>query len=62
MKTQSHNLTRRQALLSALQGTVAASLVMPLITANAELPAVSELEFVPENDYPYFGWEPEPLV
>ena len=59
MKTESNTLTRREALLSALQGSIAASLAVPLITAGAELPAAPEVEFVPENDYPFFGWEPE---
>lgn len=59
MKTEPHTLTRREALLGALQGTVAASLAVPLIASSAELPAVHEPEFVPENDYPFFGWKPE---
>ena len=62
MKTESNTLTRREALLSALQGTVAAALAVPLITTGAEPPSVQEPEFVPENDYPLFGWEPEPLT
>lgn len=62
MKTESTTLTRREALLSALQGTVAASLAVPLISTGAEPPEQSEPEFVPENDYPYFGWEPEALA
>ncbi len=59
MKTESHLLTRREALFGAIQGTVAASLGVPLITSGEEPPAVSESKFVPENDYPFFGWEPE---
>ncbi len=62
MKTEPHILTRREALLCALQGTVAASLAVPLIAIGAEPSAVPEPEFVPENDYPFFGWEPEALV
>ena len=62
MKTELNTLTRREALLSALQGTVAATLAVPLITTGAESAAQPEPEFVPENDYPYFGWEPETLV
>ncbi len=62
MKTETHTLTRREALLGTLQGAVAASLALPLITTCAEPLLVSEPEFVPENDYPYFGWEPEPLA
>ena len=62
MKTESNTLTRREALLSALQGTVAAALAVPLIITGTEPSAVHEPEFVPENDYPYFDWEPEALV
>lgn len=61
MNTEPPTLTRREALLSALQGTVAVSLAVPLISTGAEPPVRPEPEFVPENDYPYFGWEPEPL-
>jgi len=59
MNTEPNTLTRREALVSALKGTVALSLVAPFVTAAAEPPAVPEPEFVPENDYPYFGCEPE---
>jgi len=62
MKTEPNTLTRREALLSALKGTVAASLAVPLLTSSAELPVRPELEFIPENDYPYFGWVAEPLA
>lgn len=62
MNPEPHTLTRREALLSALQGTVAAALAVPLIVTAAEPTAMCEPEFVPENDYPYFGWEPESLA
>jgi len=62
MNTEPHTLTRREALLSALQGTVAASLAVPLISTGAEPQAMPEPEFVPENDYPFFGWEPESVA
>lgn len=62
MNTESHTLTRREALLSALQGTAAAALAVPLITTSAELPSQPEPEFVPENDYPYFGCVPDALA
>ena len=62
MNTEPHTLTRREALLSALQGTVVATLAVPFITTGAESAAQPEPEFVPENDYPYFGWEPEALA
>ena len=62
MNTEPNTLTRREALLSALQGTVAAALAVPLSTTAAEASVVLEPEFVPENDYPFFGWEPETLA
>jgi hypothetical protein len=62
MKTEPNTLTRREALLSALQGTVVAALAVPLSTTGTEPTARTEPEFIPENDYPYFGWEPEPLA
>lgn len=55
MKTASH-LTRREALLAALKVTVVASLAAPALI-QAEKPQPPEPEFVPENDYPFFGGE-----
>jgi hypothetical protein len=53
------NLTRRDALVRALTGGIAAA-AMPLgdaAAAQSDSPKVEE-EFVPENDYPFFGAEP----
>jgi hypothetical protein len=59
MNNESNTLTRREALLNALKGTVAAALSVPLITKASEPPLASrEPEFVPENDYPFFGYHP----
>lgn len=59
MNSQSHILTRREALLSGIKGTVAVSLALPLISKASEPPPSSpEREFVPENDYPFFGYHP----
>jgi hypothetical protein len=56
-------LTRREALLNALKGTVAAAVVTPiLVQAAPEGPAQAEAAFVPENDYPFFGYEPDSLA
>lgn len=58
MKTEFNHLSRREALLRALKGTIAAAVTAPVITQAA--PAVvpqAEPEFVPENDYPFFGGE-----
>lgn len=50
--------TRREALLGMLEGVVAATLASPLIAEAAPTPAPKpETEFVPENDYPFFGGE-----
>lgn len=66
MNIEPTTLTRREALLNALKGSIAAAAAAPLMaSANAPAP-VPEAEFVPENDYPFFGYEPiqqpEPLV
>lgn len=58
MKTESNNLTRREALLSALKGTVAAAVAAPItVQAAPESSSQAEDAFVPENDYPFFGGE-----
>jgi hypothetical protein len=55
-------LTRREALLSALKGTVAAAVaVSNMVQSAPESSAQAEAAFVPENDYPFFGYEPNPL-
>jgi hypothetical protein len=52
--------TRREALLSALKGTVAAAVaVQVMVQAAPDESAKAEAPFVPENDYPFFGYEPE---
>ncbi len=60
LNTEFNTLTRREALLSALKGTVAAAVIAPAFAHTAsEAPAQAEATFVPENDYPFFGYEPE---
>jgi len=59
MNTESNTLTRREALFDALKSVAMATVVAPIIVEAA--PAVPEPEFVPENDYPYFGCEPDPM-
>jgi hypothetical protein len=52
--------TRREALLSALKGSVAAAVAAPvMMQAAPKVPAQAEVPFVPENDYPFFGYEPD---
>lgn len=52
--------TRREALLNALKGTVAAAVAAPVIVQAApEVPTQAEAAFIPENDYPFFGYEPD---
>jgi uncharacterized membrane protein len=63
LNTEFNTLTRREALLSALKGTVAAAVIAPAFAQTApEDSAKAEATFVPENDYPFFGYEPEPSV
>jgi hypothetical protein len=63
MNTESTTLTRREALLNAIKGTVAAAVAVPpvMVQAAPERLAQAEAEFVPENDYPFFGYEPDLL-
>jgi len=56
MNTESTTLTRREALLNALKGTVAAAVAAPVIVQSTpDDSAKAEATFVPENDYPFFG-------
>ena len=57
MMNESNTLTRREALFDALKGVAMATVVAPIIVDAA--PAAPKPEFVPENDYPYFGYEPD---
>jgi hypothetical protein len=51
-------LTRRAALLRALAVGVAAA-ALPATSSAASAPTLpKEPDFVPENDYPFFGCEP----
>ena len=51
-------LTRREALLDTLKTAVITSLTLPALADAAPAPpAAPEPEFVPENDYPFFGGE-----
>lgn len=63
MNTEPYTLTRREALLHALKGTVAAVVAAPVIVqAKPESCAQVEATFVPENDYPFFGCEPDSVA
>jgi len=61
MNSEHNNLSRREALLNALKGAVTAAVAAPLVVQAAPATPVVEpqAEFVPENDYPFFGYEPE---
>jgi hypothetical protein len=51
-------LTRREALLDTLKTAVVGTLALPLAAeANPSPAPAAEPEFVPENDYPFFGGE-----
>ena len=62
MNTESITLTRREALVKVLKGTVAVTMAVPILSAPAVPVSVPDAEFVPENDYPYFGYKPESLA
>lgn len=53
--TESIRLTRRGVLLVVLKASIITPVVAPLLVKAA--PAVPDPEFVPENDYPFFGGE-----
>jgi hypothetical protein len=58
MNTEPITITRREALINALKGTVAVAVAAPVIAqATPEAPAQAEATFAPENDYPFFGGE-----
>jgi hypothetical protein len=61
MNNEAAPMTRREVLLSGLTSTVVASVAAPVIVHAAPGTPTSppESEFVPENDYPFFGYEPE---
>lgn len=48
-------ISRREVLLTTLKGALAATAVVPCFSMNAA--PIEPLEFVPENDYPFFGGE-----
>jgi hypothetical protein len=63
MNSESNHLTRREALLSALKGSVAVAVAVPvMVHAAPEIPAQAEVAFVPENDYPFFSYEPDSVA
>ncbi len=63
MNTEPNTLTRREALLNAIKGSVAATLALPVIAESSQIPTITpEPEFIPENDYPFFGYEPDTNV
>jgi hypothetical protein len=49
------SLTRREALLAAIKGTVVAAAPVVAQAAPTAPTSPPEPEFVPENDYPFFG-------
>jgi len=61
MNTDAAPMTRREVLLSGLKSTVVASVAAPVIVYAAPSTPTSppESEFVPDNDYPFFGYDPE---
>lgn len=50
-------------MLRALKGAVTASVAAPVIVqATPKDSAEAETTFVPENDYPFFGYEPDTML
>jgi len=55
MTTETKAVTRREILFTIIKGAVMA----PLITTLEVQARKTESSFMPENDYPYFGYEPD---
>ena len=55
MNNESNTLTRREALFDAIKGVAMFTVVAPIIVEAS--PSAPDPEFVPENDYPFFGGE-----
>ena len=54
--------SRRETLVNALKGIFATVSVAASSIAHGGATVTnttSEREFIPENDYPFFGWHPE---
>ena len=56
-------ITRRDVLKRVVVGSLAVATSAPLVAAETSLKSslVEVAEFIPENDYPYFGWHPDTL-
>lgn len=54
-------LTRRETLVKSLKASFLAVFIAPFVmqTTSAELTKKQDNDYVPENDYPFFGWNPE---
>ncbi len=57
MNSEPVSITRRAVLATGIKGAAVASLVVPLMAEPEAAAAVPVPEFVPENDYPFFGGE-----
>lgn len=53
---ESTHLSRRDALRQTLLASLGMSI--PNLAAAAEPESLKETEFIPENDYPFFGYNP----
>jgi hypothetical protein len=51
-------LSRREAIARVLAGGLAAAALPMAVGSTTAATPVIEPEFVPENDYPFFGYEP----
>ena len=55
--SRENTLTRRDALKRAFKGSFATAVATPVILQAAPPAPAPPPEFVPENDYPFFGGE-----
>ena len=56
-------VTRRDVLKRVVVGSLAVATSAPLVAAETSPKSsfVEAAEFIPEIDYPYFGWHPDAL-
>jgi hypothetical protein len=54
-------VTRRDALKRVVASSIAVAAAAPVVATEptAKFPPVETTELIPENDYPFFGWQPE---
>ena len=58
-ESQTHTVSRREALVQGLAGVLGIAAVAGVTTELKPAPSGEDAAFVPDNDYPFFGYKPE---